>query len=840
MSTPDSGLAARARPGELWRALALLCCLPLLLVGPSLLPGARFLPLAPVALEPLASENPAAAAKAWRGADYLASDALFPMLTDARAMRGALQRGELPLWEPKAALGAPLFAQSMFGALYPPHWLAFAIAPETAFGWIALLDLVLAGLGVYLFARELGLGFGAALVGAAVFQTAGFACANLHDSMKVEAGLWLPWTLFATERLARGGALAPLGLAASVAFSFVAGFPPIAMFCSLAAVVYALARARRSSPAVPFLARASLGIALGIALAAVQWIPMLEARAESSRPERADPVHAADGVALGAAWTLVAPEIFGRADEAVFAPANAAVWWAAASGERELAANANLLEWNLFAGALALSLAAAALCARPRAAAFPAALALLALGFAQGWPGIAWLRALPGLDLGSPARAGVLAWTAWAWLAALGAEALIAGEKSARAAPIAAACFAALGLGLWLSAVDPGEWTLGLPIELARRFRVELEFVQRLLPPEEIARAAYGVRDSGVALACFAALGLCCTAGIAFRARRPRWAPAWLALFAVAAAEGAWYARAHLVPRAQAVPLLPPSASMAALREAAGDGRVLRLDESESGIGEVLDLARPNLPQAYGIADLSPYIVFTPRRSVELWSAVDPRSLWRGGISRVSSAELLDHPVLDVLRVTAVLSRRELAHPRLEPVLARDGFRVYRRTGVPPRARVVASAVESRGLAGPIEILSARLSDPARQVVLPPDAPARQLSGEVARGTVELEERGTGALLVRTRDTPRGWLVIADAWYPGWRATVDGRAAPILAVDHALRGIALEAGEHEIELVYAPASLRLGALVSASALALVLVWTLRARAAARLATPSAR
>src|SRR5690349_8100622 len=177
MSTPDPGATAtaRARPGELWRALALLFVLPLLLVGPSLLPGKRFLPLAPVALEPLASENPAAGAEAWRGVDFLASDALFPMLTDARAMRDALHRGELPLWEPNAGLGAPLYAQSMFGALYPPHWLAFVLEPDVALGWIALVDLVLAGLGLYLLARALGLGFGAALVGAAVFQTAGFA-----------------------------------------------------------------------------------------------------------------------------------------------------------------------------------------------------------------------------------------------------------------------------------------------------------------------------------------------------------------------------------------------------------------------------------------------------------------------------------------------------------------------------------------------------------------------------------------------------------------------------------------------------------------------------------------
>ena len=51
---------------------------------------------------------------------------------------------------------------------------------------------------------------------------------------------------------------------------------------------------------------------------------------------------------------------------------------------------------------------------------------------------------------------------------------------------------------------------------------------------------------------------------------------------------------------------------------------------------------------------------------------------------RLPDARLLDHPVLDLLRVTAILSRDRLEHPRLEPVLERGGFHVYRRTGAPP------------------------------------------------------------------------------------------------------------------------------------------------------------
>ncbi|MEO6709714.1 MAG: YfhO family protein [Planctomycetota bacterium] len=820
---------ARGTRAEFWRALAWLLLLPVVLLGPSLLPGKRFLPLAPVAFEPLASENPAAAAEAWRGVDFLASDALFPLLSDARAMRASLRRGELPLWDPTTALGAPLYAQTMFGALYPPHWLAFVMPADLAMGWIAWIDLVLAGLGLYLFTRSLGLSFGAALVGAAVFQTAGFASANLHDVMKVEAGLWLPWTLLAIQRVLDGERRAMVWLAGSTALSFLAGFVPIAIFCAAAALAYALVRGIARERAASGIARCALGLLLGIGLSAVQLIPTAEARGESTREARIDPTHAADGLPLEASLTLVAPEIFGRADEPVFAPVNASVWWLARSSEREQASNANLLEWNSFAGALGLALAVAAIFARTRASLFPAILALLSLGFAQGWPGIHLLRAIPGLDLGSPARAGALAWTAWAWLAAIGAEAVMLRERRSRLALLACAAFVVLGLALAFG-VDAADWMQQLPDRLAARFEVARSFVDSLLPAAELARAAQRVNAAGRSLAVFASLGLLCLAGLALSRRSSRWSPAWLSLFIVAAAEGAWYARVHLAPRAISGPLWPDSPSMRALRSAAGDGRVLRFDESESGVSDVLNLARPNLPAAYGIADLSPYVVFTPRRSVELWSAVDPLAIWRNGTSRISRADLIEHPVLDVLRVTAILARRPLLYPRLETVLERDGFCVYRRKDVPARARVVTSAIRAAGFAGPIEVLASRMSDPARQTVLSSDAAEWNCEGEATRGTLEIQDPSASRVTITTRDTPRGWLVLADAWYPGWHARVDGRDTPVEAVDHALRGVRLEAGNHEVRFEYAPASLWRGALISGLSLAILIALGWRGRA----------
>ena len=75
----------------------------------------------------------------------------------------------------------------------------------------------------------------------------------------------------------------------------------------------------------------------------------------------------------------------------------------------------------------------------------------------------------------------------------------------------------------------------------------------------------------------------------------------------------------------------------------------------------------------------------------------------------------------------------------------------------------------------------------------------------------------------------QGYLVLTDPYYPGWRARVDGEERPIHRADYLFRAVQLDAGEHIVEWVYAPPSLRLGlilSLISLSVLTLApLVWT---------------
>jgi hypothetical protein len=67
---------------------------------------------------------------------------------------------------------------------------------------------------------------------------------------------------------------------------------------------------------------------------------------------------------------------------------------------------------------------------------------------------------------------------------------------------------------------------------------------------------------------------------------------------------------------------------------------------------------------------------------------------------------------------------------------------------------------------------------------------------------------------IHTRADRASLLVLADSWFPGWQAKVDGHDAPIHRTDQLLRGVSVPAGAHTVEFAYRPLSWRIGWIVS--------------------------
>jgi hypothetical protein len=98
-------------------------------------------------------------------------------------------------------------------------------------------------------------------------------------------------------------------------------------------------------------------------------------------------------------------------------------------------------------------------------------------------------------------------------------------------------------------------------------------------------------------------------------------------------------------------------------------------------------------------------------------------------------------------------------------------------------------------------------------------------------GTTSIGEETPSSVRIATDGPSPAVLVLADQAFPGWRAEIDGRDAPVLTVDGVLRGVVVPAGPHVVTFRYRPASGLVGVLVSLLALVALLPY---ARASARL------
>ncbi len=144
--------------------------------------------------------------------------------------------------------------------------------------------------------------------------------------------------------------------------------------------------------------------------------------------------------------------------------------------------------------------------------------------------------------------------------------------------------------------------------------------------------------------------------------------------------------------------------------------------------------------------------------------------------------------------------------------------KIYENLEVLPRAFVVHQARIEPDAEEALRLLRNPAFDPAHQVLL---AEGDGLAAAGGVSTVEIAAYGPEQVLLHVSLEAPGYLVLTDAWYPGWVAEVDGRPAPILRADLYFRAVELAAGEHQVAFRYRPGSVRLGLGIS---LASWLAW----------------
>lgn len=149
-----------------------------------------------------------------------------------------------------------------------------------------------------------------------------------------------------------------------------------------------------------------------------------------------------------------------------------------------------------------------------------------------------------------------------------------------------------------------------------------------------------------------------------------------------------------------------------------------------------------------------------------------------------------------------------------------------------PRAYVVHDAMVIPDDARALRTVLSPQFDPGTTAVLD-RPPAIAPSGRKARSPATVRDLAPDRLHVETTLSEPGVLILSEVYYPGWRATVNGQPVEILRAHHTLRGVALPAGTHSLELVFDPLTVKVGLAISGATVVLAL-GTLGALAIGRL------
>jgi Bacterial membrane protein YfhO len=677
-----------------------------------------------------------------------------------------LRAGALPQWYPFEALGVPFIGQLQTLTFHPLTLLLAPLEPLTALKLQVALAFALGLWGAYRAARALPASRPAAVTAALAFAYGGYALGISHNPAYLLAHQTLPLVLWASLRVASAGPL-PRRLAAlggAWALVLLAGDLQAFALCPLlllATLSWSPGRLRAS-----LLGFSAAGL-LALLLSAAELVPaLLLSRGTIRVTGSTDPL-------LGRFFSFHPLRLFELAAPSLIPDAlrvevttplfhdGGALW-----------------STTVFAGAVALLLAGMA----PRRAWGFAALFALSLVLAMAAhagllpllqklaPPLAWFR--------FPEKYAGLAWVALSPLVALGFDR--AGRDPGRARTVAAGACAAAAL---LSSCAPAL--------VARLFTGPVE-------PEALSQTASawraGFASSALVLGAAALLLL-------LAARRPR---ALLALPVLLLLELAWGNAAHLplAPRA----LLEGRHPFAEAIRAGGGGRVIplaggRARRTVTG-GDVrwAEVMRASLrPDLGGLERLGSLAFNLPATQRRAWRALGPNASLRGEAGPLFGG------------CWAITDLDATPPAGAQPVLddARLELRLLR---LPCRQRVyLSAALEVDEGAAPA--LLRRGLPPGQSIWEGPPAPAAEgtatlLTDEPERQVIDAQTSGNTA------------LIVSDELAPGWTATLDGAPIPLYFANVAVRGVALPAGRHRVELRYRTPGLTAGLWLSALGLLL--------------------
>jgi hypothetical protein len=760
--------------------------------------------------------------------------------------------GQWPLWNPLLGNGAPLLANLQSAVFYPPNLLYLLLPVEHALTLSVILHLLLAGLLMYAYARHLGLYPYTAALAALAYMFSGYMVGRTQFVPMVNAAAWLPLLLLLSDRMVtRRNIRDILWLAIVLALQLLAGHAQLWFYSLWLVGAYTLFRSwqtaneqmtnKQSGEAenlnltnphtrriTHYISRITfyvlrftfyltwplaLSVALALLLATMQILPTAEFAGQSQRGEGAERTFAL----TYSFWpwrsiTLLAPDFFGNPaqgnywgygnyweDHAYigvlpFVLALTAIWHFLR--KRHSPAEASTPEIQAEARTLEM--------AQPlRVVPFFALLVPVSLALALGWntPIYLWVfETIPGFSFfQAPARLLIWYTISIAILAGVGAqffESTPAGRPNWRR--LLAGCVAMTIAGLLGEVFLAGQYLTFVTATRNLGLGLIVSIVLLLIRPESQARQA--------------------------EAQSKLWTPAileagwrWFVLVFVGIdlLVAAW----PLIPTTSSAIFDQTIASAEFLKRRPEQARFFvdedfayrltfdqyfRFKAFKPTTGEDWQSFKETLAPNFGVYAGAPSANNNDPLVVGHWQQLVGRLKYADDGQRAR--------LLSLMNAGYFISAAEAAR---WPVIYGDAqVAIQQAPETLPRAYFVSRATYSGDDSEALARLTAPEFDSRQEVVI-----MKKEGQEIFVGApptpanfrpVEVKELNPQELQLHVDAPVSGFVVLTDAFYPGWQATVDGQTAEVWQANLAFRAVAVAAGPHEINFKYHPATFTFG------------------------------
>src|ERR1051325_2686030 len=230
-----------------------------------------------------------------------------------------VRAGHLPLWDPYIFSGMPLFATAQVGILYPLNWFYVLFSPATATNLMVVATYVVAALGAYLYARQIGAAIIGAVITSLAWQFGGAVVGQISHINIVHTAALLPWILWSVDRYAaRAGIKRGAIISVFIAVQFFAGHQQAFVNSFLLVSAYVLVSALANRELRRRYLTGFIFLATGLLLAAVQILPTYELLRRSERSAATYEFFTSFSMPKRFILTFVAPYLMGGGDGRLF------------------------------------------------------------------------------------------------------------------------------------------------------------------------------------------------------------------------------------------------------------------------------------------------------------------------------------------------------------------------------------------------------------------------------------------------------------------------------------------------------------------------------------------